>query len=562
MYPPAFSTPLLSLLFFSCSVYADGHPWPILTVPLYFDSAGRYAMKISMSNLSTQQNFSFTFTTGSGLVYVGGVGGSLDMAATVPLYNQIASDTAELVASDTQADLLGAAADATIVRENCSMGGDHDSLWTYLNQTVVVVKDPTPNNTLEDALQCQPGVDLSGIIGFGLNRNPASSVSDFVPTFLDSIPGQWISQKPSAVNFTFGMALGNPVIVPQPGSSTRPSNASRAGASAGTIHLLATDPAFYTPDDIQWLDANYTTSSRNIPPSDWSVVLDGWTASGERLNLTSKAELTANLDPIYPGIYVPRDQADRIHASIPGASLQIGLSTLGNLSNAYIIPCDAQFSFGIVAGLETFLVDRPNLVLNLGDNQCVSSIEAWSDTSETQYIFGSRFLCTVYLIFNVPREDRQQVGISRRADGGIAPDNSGSPDLGAIIGGSIGGAALLVIISLGICYFRKHWKKTAPPKSQQRTPESDPLKAATEPSWRLPPLTAESPSVSPLLRSPPSPHVPHAESMKDAYERRPSVTGSLPSYRPSEIFRGQPSPSTITWSTGGEAAISIMHERG
>lgn len=341
---------------------------------------------------------------------------------------------------------------------------------------VVVVKDSTPSNTLEDALQCQPGVDLSGIIGFGLNRNPASLESDFVPTFLDSIPGQWISQKPSAVNFTFGMALGNPVIVPQPRSSTRPSNVSRAGVSAGTIHLLATEPAFYTPDDTQWLDANHTTSSRNIPSSDWTVVLDGWTASGEHLNLTSNAELTANLDPIYPGIYVPRDQADRIRtypynmadaieayslcgvidASIPGASLQIGLSTLGNLSNAYIIPCDAQFSFGIVAGLESFLVDRPNLVLNIGDNQCVSSIEAWSDTSETQYILGFWFLCTVYLhvnytqlshptihgshrIFNVPHEDRQQVGISRRIDSGIAPDSSGPSDLGAIIGGSIGG---------------------------------------------------------------------------------------------------------------------------
>lgn len=84
-------------------------------------------------------------------------------------------------------------------------------------------------------------------------------------------------------------------------------------------------------------------------------------------------------------------------ASIPGASLQKGLSTLGNLSMAYMLPCDSQFTFGIIVGSQTFTLDQSDLVVPMGNGKCVSSIEAWTDSWETKYVFGSRFLYTIYL---------------------------------------------------------------------------------------------------------------------------------------------------------------------
>jgi hypothetical protein len=65
-----------------------------LDVPLHFDSAGRYVMNVSMvspvhpnalmladrtvqSTSGSYQNFSYTFSTGTGLIYVAGSGGNL-----------------------------------------------------------------------------------------------------------------------------------------------------------------------------------------------------------------------------------------------------------------------------------------------------------------------------------------------------------------------------------------------------------------------------------------------------------------------------------------------------
>ncbi|EKM61519.1 uncharacterized protein PHACADRAFT_248187 [Phanerochaete carnosa HHB-10118-sp] len=84
-------------------------------------------------------------------------------------------------------------------------------------------------------------------------------------------------------------------------------------------------------------------------------------------------------------------------AAIPGAQLQQGISTLGNLSMAYTLPCNTQFTFGLVVGSQTFVLDQSSLIVTMSNGQCVSGIEAWTDPQQAQYMFGSRFLSTVYL---------------------------------------------------------------------------------------------------------------------------------------------------------------------
>ena len=83
--------------------------------------------------------------------------------------------------------------------------------------------------------------------------------------------------------------------------------------------------------------------------------------------------------------------------AIPNATLRTDLSSLGVLSQAWSIPCDASFSYGLIVGSQTFTLDQNSLIINQGDGTCISGIEGWTDTTVTTYLFGSRFLCTVYL---------------------------------------------------------------------------------------------------------------------------------------------------------------------
>lgn len=67
------------------------------------------------------------------------------------------------------------------------------------------------------------------------------------------------------------------------------------------------------------------------------------------------------------------------------------------MSQAYSIPCNAQFSFGFVVGTQTFVMSPEQLVLPQGDGTCLSAVEGLVDSGATQYIVGARFISTIYL---------------------------------------------------------------------------------------------------------------------------------------------------------------------
>lgn len=69
----------------------------------------------------------------------------------------------------------------------------------------------------------------------------------------------------------------------------------------------------------------------------------------------------------------------------------------GALSQAWTIPCDSQFSFGIIIGDNEYPLDQSFLVIRLNDGTCVSAIEGWTDPNVTTFLLGAVFINTQYL---------------------------------------------------------------------------------------------------------------------------------------------------------------------
>lgn len=207
----------------------------------------------------------------------------------------------------------------------------------------------------------------------------------------------------------------------------------------------------------------------------------------------------------------------------------------------YVIPCDSQFTFGVVVGGQTFYVDESNLIVSLGNDKCVSSIEAWTDSWQTQYVFGSRFLCTVYLyvldrtpgirplltivgrIFNVPRNGTQQIGFSPRADW----SEKAPLDVKAVVGGTVGGAALIVFAVLGGLYLRRQWKTSEPRGGVPVLPSASEYEEAAktpQSGWHIQPFMMMSPAPRhPKEQSPPQ------SAASTSYPMSPTSPGRSPS---------------------------------
>ena len=91
------------------------------------------------------------------------------------------------------------------------------------------------------------------------------------------------------------------------------------------------------------------------------------------------------------------DMVVRVDAAIEGSTPRPDLGSLGDLSQAWTVPCDAEFSFGIVVGSQTFDMDQGALVVPQPDGTCLSGIEGWTDVDQMHTVYGSRVLHTLYM---------------------------------------------------------------------------------------------------------------------------------------------------------------------
>ncbi|KAF7796582.1 hypothetical protein EIP86_007763 [Pleurotus ostreatoroseus] len=404
-------------------------PLQTLEMALQFDSKSRYVLPVTMGTGSDPQHFNFTLTTGTGLTYVASSG--CNDCSNTALYNRTLSSSAVTVPGSDNTTFFGQSVTGSLVKESCGAKLSNGSYWAYPNQTVLLVDQRSEDAAIGDG--------ISGILGLGTNRETSNSTFGLA----DSIYGQWLARNPARSNFTFGMALAPP-----------PSDSSGAGAgqSAGVLHWLKPDEAFHEPERVQWVDAVATDAATGsadgtstTPAQDWSVGLDGWVVQVGSTHLVNSQSVVAVVDPMYPNIYLPANQAELIHDAINGSSeAPSNLSTLGAASKAFTVPCDAQYSFGLVVGAQTFVVSSDMLVIKQSDGTCVSGIEGFTDTAETRYLVGARFISTIYLIFNIPANGTSTLGFSPRTE----PSKSSRND-GAIIGGTIGG--FFGILLLAVC---------------------------------------------------------------------------------------------------------------
>ncbi|KAI0089296.1 aspartic peptidase domain-containing protein [Irpex rosettiformis] len=431
-----------------------------VNIPLTYDDSGRYVTTVTMNPGSTQQQFQFTLTTSTALTYVASVECTNCTDATT--YNRTRStDAQSLSSSATSAPLFGQPAAASFVKEDCQLTIQNGSAWDYPNQTIVIVGG-ADDSSVAVSSNAQVGKGLSGMIGLGTAKQITSSINSsvFMPQFADSPFGQWLAQHPTALNFSFGMALNQPRDA-QRGNDTSAANVSGESDEAGILHWLQPDSSAYVPSQLVWKTVNNSISTQ-LPVSgnatsgaDWFVDMDGWVMTAGTNHLSNTQGFIASVDPLYPAIYLPASQAKLIHDAIPGSQLRSDLSSLGSLSQAYTVPCSSSYTFGVIVGTETFTVETSSLIVKQSHGTCISGIEGWTDASQTQYLFGARFLSTVYLIFQIMPDGPNSIGIAPRS----TSQGSSNNNVGAIVGGTIGGVALLALIAFAAIFLYLRQKK-------------------------------------------------------------------------------------------------------
>lgn len=354
-------------------------------------------------------------------------------------YDQDKSTTAQSLNANVSTNFFSDITSGTAIKETCSIQTSNGSSWVYPNQTGIVTLSfhvflllitaivvVIQNQNTTGLSQILGNADISGLVGLGTNlAQQSSSQGGIQPGLNDSIYGQWLHNNPTALNFTFGMALQLPTVRRNNASATNSGTSS--GDGTGVLNWLQPDTSMYQPDKVVFKTANNaangtaagnngSTLPANTPSQEWSLSLDGWKLTAGDDIITNSKQVVASVEALYTELYFPQDQARLIRkgpfrvidytfihrcpildAAIPGSQLHTDMGSLGAVSQAWTIPCDATFSFGFVVGGQTFTLDHNSLVIPVSGGQCVSAIEAWSDENETSYMLGTVFIGAVYL---------------------------------------------------------------------------------------------------------------------------------------------------------------------
>jgi len=144
-------------------------------------------------------------------------------------------------------------------------------------------------------------------------------------------------------------------------------------------------------------------------------------------------------------MFFPSQEAQLIHASVKGSSPK---SAQSGQSTIYVVPCNSKFSLSTIIGGQTWQVDQTLLVQKLDDGTCVSNIQGWADANKNQYLFGSAFLSSLYVIVQIGNPNgaqNDQIGFARRA---IPPSI-----VGPVVGGVVGGVGGIAIITLAVFFW-------------------------------------------------------------------------------------------------------------
>ena len=181
-----------------------------------------------------------------------------------------------------------------------------------------MVDDPS-NDVIQTSLHSQLGVDISAFLGLGTNQvsRLTNTSATFSPSFEDSLAGQHLLQHPQSTGFALGLTLVKPVIHAQPDNASQPTAPSTySGLPAGSLRFLDVDSDGAIPSNVSWVAAKVQVVNGSVPVGDWGFTFDGWEFDMVNNTLQRKGPLSAGIDILYTGIYLPRDQASLIRTCI------------------------------------------------------------------------------------------------------------------------------------------------------------------------------------------------------------------------------------------------------
>ncbi|KAF9652076.1 acid protease [Thelephora ganbajun] len=353
------------------------------------------------------QNFNFVLTTSTPFVTVAGAGCST--CGNVNSYNQQGSTTVKTLSDSANVNLIGGTSTSgPLIKEDCFLHAKNGSSWNYPNQTILA------SNQSSQVY----GGQVSGLFGLASGRSTNN--------LNVSVVGGIFGRQPARSSVTYGLAL-------------QPPN-SKGSTNAGFLHWLGTDKSAYS-GDVTW---KVTTVTSNSDAATFEI--DGWQfRTGSTTVTNSNQDLASAVDPYYINMFFPSQEAQLIHAAIKGSSSK---PANDGQSTVYSVPCNAKFSLSTVIGGKTWQVDQTLLVRKLDDGTCVSNIQGWADTNNKQYLFGSAFLSSLYVIVQIGNPNgsqNDQIGFARRAN---------PPSIvGPVVGGVVGGVGGIAIISLAIFFW-------------------------------------------------------------------------------------------------------------
>ncbi|KAK0446528.1 aspartic peptidase domain-containing protein [Desarmillaria tabescens] len=378
-----------------------------LEVPIAVDSNKKYSVHVNMSPGPQSQNFTFALSFGTGYTIVAGT--ACDTCDGVKPYNQSASATVEQLPGSRDVSVVNGSAGGNLITEDCSLRQSNGSGWFYGNQTIILANQ-------SDSL-FSPG--HTGIIGLGTNARDGN--------FSATVFGGWLSQNPSQTNFSFGMALNQ---APDDTQAT----ASDSDSDGGLFHWLEPDPSYYS-GDVAW--KNMVPSNSSSIAADFHVTMDSWTFTTSLGNSSQSGDLVTLIDPMYSTMTFPQGAAALVYAGVPGASVVANTS----ITNIWGVPCRSKMNLTLTFGDLSVVVDESVLVRNQ-NGQCFGAIEEWSSPSTTEYLLGSSFLASVYVIFTVSSATDGMVGFAQRA----VSAKSKRLNAASIVGVSLGSAAFTIAV--------------------------------------------------------------------------------------------------------------------
>ncbi|KZS97474.1 acid protease [Sistotremastrum niveocremeum HHB9708] len=402
-----------------------------LTVPLALDSNRRYLAQVTMGSIGTPQIFNFTLSTTMGYSIVAMSGCSNCLAQKE--YNSSQSGSEKNLGRNQTLSVAGSFVTGTLIKEDCTLAEVNGSAWNYPNQTLT-----SSNQTSQQFFSAE----ASGVFGLGLTGPNL--------TFRDTLYGGFFSENPDLNNFTYGMALNPPY-------SNKNEATAQNQSTGGFLHWEFPDSSAYTGPVTQLSVKNGSEVAGPGAPiqqtplaasGDWTIQLDGWSSEVNDSQTIHSAPNWATLDPYFPDIYLSKNEADLIYAAIPGSSA----SDEGTFTR-WTIPCETQLTWTVSVQSTPFTVPSSTLVIQNGTS-CVGAIVGWTSPNSTTYLLGSSFISAVYMIFSVgvPGDQPTTVGMAARS-----PLTLKTSNVGIIVGGTIGGTAVVVVILFMIWFmFFKH----------------------------------------------------------------------------------------------------------